>query len=196
MEIKPRKQNEKGQAASDSRVLSFSRVDWPDATAHLLFWPVALLGLGLDLWTKKAVFAWLGDQPGGVAHIIDGFITLRIALNDGAAFNIAAGKQTLLVAVSVVALIVILAVFLAGGMKARIVQVALGLFAAGVCGNLWDRAFNDGLVRDFIDVVYWPGRHWPAFNVADSMLCIAVGLLVVATLFTDSSCRKHDPPRK
>jgi len=81
-------------------------------------------------------------------------------------------------------------------MKQRVAQVALGLFAAGVCGNLWDRAFNDGLVRDFIDVVYWPGRHWPSFNVADSMLCVAVGLLVVTTLFTDLSCRKHDPPQR
>ena len=54
------------------------------------------------------------------------------------------------------------------------VQVALGLFAAGVSGNLWDRIFNGGQVRDFIDVVYWPGRHWHTFNVADAMLCIAV----------------------
>jgi len=196
MEIKAGEQKQEDQVASNGRIWGFSKADLPDTTAHLLFWPIALLGLGLDLWTKKAVFAWLATKPGNMVQVIDGFVTLRTALNDGAAFNIAAGKQTLLVAVSTIALIVIVGVFLFGKMRARVVQVAMGLFAAGVCGNLWDRAFNDGLVRDFIDVVYWPGRHWPAFNVADSMLCIAVALLVVATLFTDSSCRKHDPPRK
>lgn len=184
------------EAAPGGRLLDLRKVELPDKTAYLIFWPVALLGLGLDLWTKSAVFAWLRTKPGNIVQIIDNVLTVRIALNDGAAFNIAAGRQSLLIAVSAVALAVILGVFLFGGMKQRITQVALALFAAGVCGNLWDRAFNDGLVRDFIDVVYWPGRHWPSFNVADSMLCIAVGLLVVATLFTDSSCRKHDPPQR
>jgi len=184
------------EAAPGGRLLDLRKVELPDKTAYLIFWPVALLGLGLDLWTKSAVFAWLRTKPGNIVQIIDNVLTVRIALNDGAAFNIAAGRQSLLIAVSAVALAVILGVFLFGGMKQRITQVALALFAAGVCGNLWDRAFNDGLVRDFIDVVYWPGRHWPSFNVADSMLCVAVGLLVVATLFTDSSCRKHDPPQR
>jgi signal peptidase II len=77
-------------------------------------------------------------------------------------------------------LIVIFAVFLFSGTKQRLAHVALGLFAAGVCGNLYDRISNDGLVRDFIDVTIWPGRHWPAFNVADSLLCIAVGLGVIS----------------
>jgi signal peptidase II len=74
---------------------------------------------------------------------------------------------------------VIFAFFLFSGTKQRLVHVALGLFAAGVCGNLYDRIFNDGLVRDFIDV-YYRQYHWPAFNVADSMLCIAVGLGVIS----------------
>ena len=51
-------------------------------------------------------------------------------------------------------------------------------------------------VRDFIDVVYWPGRHWPAFNVADTMLCIAVGLLIVSSFFTGQSCQKRAQQHK
>jgi signal peptidase II len=113
---------------------------------------------------------------------------LVVAENAGAAFGIAAGQRYLLVGVSVVALIIILAIFLLSGTERKLVHVALGLFTAGVCGNLWDRIFNNGLVRDFIDVVYWPGRHWPAFNVADSMLCIAVGLLIISTFSTKKSC--------
>jgi signal peptidase II len=168
----------------------------PDRIAHLIFWPIAMVGLLLDLWTKHAVFAVLRDEPDQSMTIIRGFLTFRLALNDGAAFGIASGRQTFLVGVSAVALAIILGVFFFGAARQRIVQVALGLFAAGVCGNLYDRAFNDGQVRDFIDVVYWPGRHWHTFNVADAMLCVAVGLLVIATLFTDPSCRKHDRPQR
>jgi len=49
---------------------------------------------------------------------------------------------------------------------------------------LYDRIFNDGRVRDFIDIVYWPGKHWPAFNVADSLLVIAVGLIIASNLLS------------
>ena len=153
-----------------------------------------LLGLGLDLWTKQAVFTWL--EPGQSAEIIDGFFAFQPVLNTGAAFGIGAGQYLFLVAVAVIALIVILGMFLFGRVQQRIVQVALGLFAAGVSGNLWDRLFNQGQVRDFVDVVYWPGRHWHTFNVADAMLCVAVGLLILATLFTDSSGRTRARPRR
>jgi signal peptidase II len=102
--------------------------------------------------------------------------------NDGAAFGLFSGHPYGLIAVSCVALVVIFAVFLFGRTKQRIVQVALGFFAAGVCGNLYDRIFNDGLVRDFIDV-YYRQHHWPAFNVADSLLCIAVGLGIISSFW-------------
>ena len=78
----------------------------------------------------------------------------------------------------------------------KIFVVALSLFAAGVAGNLYDRAFNDGLVRDFIDIMYWPGKHWPAFNVADSMLCTAVGLLILSSLLSPKSCQTPPQPQK
>jgi signal peptidase II len=165
-------------------------------TAHLIFWSILLVGLVLDLWTKQAVFTWLEDKPGQGAEILDGFLAFRMALNTGAAFGIASGRLPFLIGVSVVALIVILGVFFFGGARQRTAQVALGLFAAGVSGNLWDRLFNEGQVRDFVDIVYWPGRHWHTFNLADTMLCVAVLLLVVATLFTDSSGQKRVPPQK
>jgi len=161
----------------------------PPLKAHLIFWPVMVIGLAIDLWTKRAVFDWLEER--GSFPIVNGFLELVLAENDGAAFGIAAGQHQVLAAVSIAAMIVILAIFLLGGNREKLVHIALGLFAAGVCGNLWDRIFNNGRVRDFIDVVYWPGKHWPAFNVADSMLCIGVGLLVISTFFTEKHSRKH-----
>lgn len=177
------------------RPLSALRASLPDRTAHLIFWPIAILGLAADLWTKAAVFSALRPSEG--LSIIDGILTFRPVLNNGAAFGIASGKQPLLIAVSLAALVAIVAIFLAGAMRWRIGQVALGLFVAGVCGNLWDRLFNEGRVRDFIDVVYWPSRHWNTFNVADALLCAAVGLLAIASFFTPASpSQKPAPPQK
>jgi signal peptidase II len=185
---------ETDQAVADCSPGVRGKAERPDRTAHGIFWSILLLGCLLDLWTKRTVFAWLG--VGGGTEILDGFLAFRTALNTGAAFGIAAGRQVFLVGVSLVALVVILSFFFWGGVKQRIVQMALGLFAAGVSGNLWDRLFNGGQVRDFIDVVYWPGRHWHTFNVADTMLCIAVVLLVAGTFFTDSSARRRAQPQK
>ena len=184
------------QTVSPHGLIDRCREALPDRLGHLLFWPIAVLGLALDLWSKHAVFAALSDRADQSHTIIRGFLTFRMALNDGAAFGLAGGRQVFLICVSVVALLVILGVFFFGSARQRLAQAALGLFAAGVCGNLWDRAFNHGQVRDVIDVVYWPGRHWHTFNVADALLCIAVGLLVIGTVFTDSSDQKHDPLQK
>ncbi len=172
---------EKETTAKDSRLNStpggFIKSHLPDSKAHLVFWLILIIGLLLDLLSKKFIFEWL--QPYDRFSIIDGILTLVVAQNAGAAFGIASGQREFLIIISAVALIVILSVFLFGGTRNKWHCIALALFTAGICGNLYDRIFNDGMVRDFIDVVYWPGKHWPAFNVADSMLCIAVGLIII-----------------
>lgn len=166
----------------------------PSPKAHLIFWSLVVIGTALDLWSKRAVFDWLEHR--GSISIIDGVLQLVRVLNDGAAFGLFSEHLYWLIAASVVVLIVIFAVFLFSGTKQTLVHVALGLFAAGICGNLYDRIFNDGLVRDFIDVTIWPGRHWPAFNIADSTLCVGIGLLIISSLFTEQSSRKRAQQHK
>ena len=163
-------------------------------TRHLLFWPIVIIGAAFDLWSKSAVFEWLQSKSNQEVTLIDGFLKFVIGYNRGAAFGIAQGQTVLLVSISVIALIVVLAIFLSGRIHGRVMQTALGLFTAGIIGNLYDRAFNDGCVRDFIDV-YWRDYHWPTFNAADSMLCVAVGLMLIANL-TSPSCQKPAPQQK
>ncbi|MCP4259858.1 MAG: signal peptidase II [Planctomycetes bacterium] len=167
----------------------------PDLKAHLIFWSLALGGLSLDIWSKKAAFEWIGQQQSQTVSIINGFLRFIIALNDGAAFSTFAGKPYLLAAISVIALLVVFGVFLFSGTQYRLIHIALGLFTGGICGNLYDRIFNDGLVRDFIDV-YYHNKHWPTFNVADSLLCIGVGLLIISTFLTEKSSQKHAQQQK
>lgn len=154
----------------------------PQLGAHLIFWPLMIVGFALDLASKRAVFDWLEQQPYNSVSVIDGFLRLVKAQNPGAAFGIAAGKHYLLITVSVIAVVMIFAVFLFGRTRNKLMYIALGLFGAGICGNLYDRIFNDGMVRDFIDV-YYNRYHWPAFNLADSMLCVGVGLMFISTLW-------------
>jgi len=167
----------------------------PDLKAHLMFWSLAIGGLLLDVWSKKAVFDWLGQEQSHNVSIIDGFLRFIMALNDGAAFSTFSGKAYLLTAISVVALMVVFGVFLFSGTQYRLIHIALGLFTGGICGNLYDRVFNEGLVRDFIDV-YIGNKHWPTFNVADSLLCNGVGLLMVSTFLTEKPSQKHAQQRK
>ena len=171
-------------------------VGLPSLKEHLLFWLIVIGGAALDLWSKSAVFEWLRNKPNQEVTLIEGFLKFVIGYNMGAAFGIAQGKTVLLISVSVIALVVVLFIFVLGKIHGRLMQTALALFGAGIIGNLYDRAFNDGCVRDFIDVLIpiidYP---WPTFNVADSLLCIAVGLMLIH-IFTSPSSQKPDHQQK
>ncbi len=53
---------------------------------------------------------------------------------------------------------------------------ALALVLGGALGNLWDR-ISLGYVIDFIDV-YYERWHWPAFNIADSAICVGAAMMI------------------
>ena len=152
-------------------------------TAHLIFWPVFIIGLASDLITKSVIFNWLSNRSPNYFEVIDGFFELVMVENRGAAWGIAADKTITLIVISIVAMIIVFGIFLFGRGHQMIVVVALGFFAAGICGNLYDRIFNNGGVRDFLDF-YYKDWHFPAFNIADSLLTIAVGLLILTTIFS------------
>ena len=153
--------------------------------AHFIFWPIVVLAVAFDLWTKHTIFEWLCTKDNQTVSIIPGFLDFVIRENAGAAFSIALGRRWFLVIVSTVASSAAIGAFVFGFFKRKLVVTAVALFTAGALGNLYDRAFNHGFVRDFIDV-YWRSWHWPAFNVADSLLCIAAGLLVISTILKPS----------
>lgn len=170
-------------------------VKYPSLIEHLVFWPIIIAGVTADLWSKTAVFKWLGwiETPNNVYHVVEGLFTIVMRENTGAAFSIASGQRFLLLSVSFVAMFVVIGFFLFGNIRQRLMQIALALFTAGIIGNLYDRAFNDGRVRDFLDF-YVGDHHWPAFNIADSMLCIAVGLLVIINFKQPADTEVSDAP--
>jgi signal peptidase II len=141
---------------------------------------VAILGLAADLSSKHAAFARLGYGPDARYKIvIPDILEFRTTLNGGAVFGIGTGLSLLFILVSLVAMAFVVYVFMSSDRRQGLMHVALGLILAGAAGNLYDRMFNQGMVRDFIYVMhYWP---W-IFNVADAMLCIGVPLLILCWL--------------
>ncbi|MEK6673129.1 MAG: signal peptidase II, partial [Nitrospirota bacterium] len=81
--------------------------------------------------------------------------------------------NTLFIVISVVAIVFVLYLIL----KSNEDKLGLSLILGGAAGNLLDRIFF-GSVIDFIDV--FAGRlHWPAFNVADSVLTIGIVVMLI-----------------
>lgn len=133
----------------------------------------------LDQLTKLTVLKTIA--PNEVIPVIPGFFNLVQVHNPGAAFGMLGGHSWFFVLLASVALIVLAVITLLGRVTEPISRVAVAVLAAGVAGNLTDR-FLHGHVIDFLDFILpWYGR-WPAFNVADMCICVAAGLLILASL--------------
>ncbi|MEY4768862.1 MAG: hypothetical protein RL637_1501 [Pseudomonadota bacterium] len=134
------------------------------------------------------------DQISKIA--VDHFMTLYESLaimpsfqltyvhNTGAAFSFlanAGGWQRWLFAGLAIVISVILGMWLKQLKSTdKLLAIALALVLGGAIGNLIDRLFY-GYVIDFLDV-YYQTWHWPAFNIADSAICIGVFLMLLDNL--------------
>jgi signal peptidase II len=116
--------------------------------------------------------------------VIDGFFSIAYVKNTGAAFGFGAGAHELFRQVMFLFLPVVFCgwifVMLIKTIKGALyLSVAYALILAGAIGNLIDR-FSLGYVVDFL-LFYWKNEanHFPAFNVADSCITVAAGLLII-----------------
>ncbi len=144
---------------------------------------VLLLGLVivlLDQLTKQAIrsaFIYGESRP-----VIDGFFNLVYVRNDGAAWNILSGHSIVLILISIVVL-VLLVVYRRSFLQEQLIhKILFGLMIGGIVGNLIDR-IRLGWVTDFLDFEFGT-YHYPSFNVADSAICIAVGLYIITNLLS------------
>ena len=125
----------------------------------------------------------LGDQ----IPVISGFFNITYVQNTGAAWGILSGYGFALIILSVIMLSVLI-IFRQHLIEGRLInEIALAFMIAGIIGNLIDR-LKFGYVVDFLDFYIQPiPSHFPAFNVADSSICIGVALYVIAQLFQGQS---------
>ena len=114
---------------------------------------------------------------------IPGFFNLHYIRNEGAAWGMFAGWRLLLILFSLGMLMLMLIrqrdIFL----RQRFGHLALGLLVGGIIGNLIDR-IRLGYVVDFLDF-HSGAWHFPAFNVADSAICIGIGLYLLGQFLAE-----------
>ena len=135
-------------------------------------------------WLVQRYIAW-----GTGYSVIPGFFNLRHDTNTGAAFGILSGQRTLLIGVTIVALVFIF-VYYFQFRHSRWMRIALGFLLGGAVGNFIDRLYL-GRVIDFLQFGI-ESKHlfWPTFNVADVSVCIGAGMLI----FYLWSRRQSDTP--
>jgi len=160
-----------------------------------------LIFLGLPLFALDQLTKWLVRQNipyGAEIPIIPGFFSLVHASNTGAAFSMFTGNNFFFIGLASVALAVIVFLLIRDPRTrtpaqrlTHIAKISLSLLAAGIVGNLTDRILR-GAVTDFLHF-YVREYAWPSFNVADSCICIAAGLLILASFQKGRDALPRDP---
>ena len=109
--------------------------------------------------------------------LITGFLSLTYIKNDGGAFGILGGSQSVLLLGSTVAVVVVLWMLLSGR-PSTLTMLGCGLILGGAAGNLLDR-LSSGEVTDYVHFSFWY-----IFNAADAAIVAGVGLLLLSALRT------------
>jgi len=153
------------------------------ASGRIAWSLLSLLVLALDQGTKAQVRHLLPLHDS--VAVLPGFVQLTHVTNRGALFGMLHDlpdpwRSALFTLVPLLAIVLIVGFQARTPTGARLAHAGLALILGGAAGNLADR-LRFGQVTDFVDV-FVGAHHWPAFNVADSSICVGVALLVLDLL--------------
>lgn len=151
----------------------------------------------LDQMTKA--YIQQNFSLGETMSVIDGLFNITYVRNPGAAFGFLANahsniRKPLFLFLPVVACFwLVYLIWKERNVPNPLLSVAYSLILAGAIGNLWDR-FTLDYVVDFLDF-YMGTSHFPAFNVADSAITVAAGLLII-DFFKNIPAKKDESSEK
>jgi signal peptidase II len=148
---------------------------------------IAATIVALDQFSKWLVVRSI--RPEETHVVISGFFSLVNWRNTGAAWGIFRDYNLVLTAISVVTVLALYLFRHSFQLNRSGPRLALGLIAGGIIGNLIDR-IRVGSVIDFLSF-YVGEYHWPAFNVADSAICVGVGLYILLSWRNASAAEKN-----
>jgi signal peptidase II len=148
------------------------------------FGPVAATVTVFAFYALDQVTKWLAIRAipfeTGEVTVIPGFFSLVHWGNTGAAFSSFSDKNAMFIGLSLATLIVIGVFAMRGAFQHTATRVAVSLLSAGVLGNVTDRIWH-------LHVRF--ANPWPAFNVADSCICIAACVLIASSWMEERSKR-------
>jgi len=139
----------------------------------------AALVAALDQLSKAAVLAYFAGRALGEHDVVTSFFNLTLTYNRGISFGLfngGAGLNALVFSLAAAAIVAAL-VFWLSRVESPFLAVAIGLIIGGAAGNVIDR-IRFGAVVDFLDF-HVGALHWPAFNAADSAICIGVAAMLL-----------------
>jgi len=142
----------------------------------------AVIVVVLDQLSKAAVLAFFAERALGDREALTSFFSLSLTYNRGISFGLfngGAGLNALIFSFAA-GLIVAILVFWLSRAPSPFLAIAIGLIIGGAVGNVIDR-LRLGAVVDFLDF-HLGAVHWPAFNLADSAICIGVAAMLLEGL--------------
>jgi signal peptidase II len=180
--------------------------------------PLYVLDQITKFWTI-ATFPPPWNAPGANIAVIEGWFHLVRVHNQGVAFGFGNGTAwapVVFLFVPIIALILIRIFWKKGVFQHPLSVIAVALLLCGIFGNLTDRLIQGFLLEDFKDASFWErlsqgyvvdfvlvklplydkivpssGGWWPAFNVADSCICIAAVMLFIGGLREECARKKE-----
>lgn len=144
---------------------------------------IALTVLALDQFTKALVLQFL-PNVWDEKTVVPGFFKVVHWHNTGAAWSSFSGKNGLLALIAIAALVILYFSRHHFNSRTLLGQLAFGLVIGGIMGNLVDRIFRQHVVdflRFYLQQRGGDETGFPAFNVADSAICIGVALVFLIT---------------
>lgn len=162
--------------SSAERSLAAGPVQWLALVA------VGAAAIVADQLTKQVVGRTLA-----VGESVDliGPFSIHHVENSGIAFGLFASRTSFVIAITAVAVGMMVWFFARSGKRHPILPVGLGLVLGGSIANLLDRV-RLGRVTDFLDL-----DAWPAFNLADMFIVVGVAVLFGTLVLADRSDRMH-----
>jgi signal peptidase II len=140
----------------------------------------------LDQWTKQLVLRFI--SPDEARMVLPDFFHLVNVTNTGAAFGSFRNNNPFFIVISSVALVVVLVLLVRRRLPDFWRDVSLALLLDGILGNLTDRLLYGHVIDFLLFDLHIPYAHpWPAFNVADSCISIAVVLFLIQSFWPGKS---------
>jgi len=203
--------------AGANRRHSFNPMTLPRLLLFLTL-PLYLLDQATKFWTiSNFEPPWI--EPGSNIAVVENFLHLVRVHNQGVAFGFGNGTAwapAVFLVVPVIALTLIRFFWKRGVFTHPLSMIAVALLLCGISGNLTDRLIQGFLLEEFRDGGLWQrlsegyvvdfiavklplydklvpasGGWWPAFNVADSCICIAAVLLFIGGIREEAAAKKR-----
>ena len=154
---------------------------------------VTLFTVLADYFSKIAVMENM--KLGESIPIIKNVFHLTYITNPGAAFGSLAGARWIFMTASVLMIVALTALLLFWDDKSTLFYVSTSMILGGGIGNMIDRIFY-GEVVDFLDFCAFPELWSWIFNLADSFVCVGVGLLMLYYILSEVRHYKAEKAKK